>query len=80
MDKSVMEEARDIFVDLKKSGNMIGENDILIAAYCKANDCVLVTNNIGHFAKIKDLKMENWAEGITPTRKLKATQRQGPHR
>lgn len=46
--------------DLKKSGNIISDADIMIASITLANDLILVTNNTKHFHRIYDLKLENW--------------------
>lgn len=46
--------------ELKKSGNLIEDFDILIASIAMANDCVLVSNNPRHFERIEQLQTENW--------------------
>lgn len=51
-----------IRADLEKSGKVIGPNDMFIAAHAKSCDMTLVTNNTKEFIRIKDLKLENWAE------------------
>ncbi len=45
---------------LKTSGQMIGQNDLLIACQTLAEDAVLVTNNTREFERIEGLKLENW--------------------
>jgi len=60
IDKGTMDIASNIFVKQQKRGIVIDGADILIAAWCIQNDCILVTNNIKHFNKIEDLKFENW--------------------
>lgn len=45
---------------LKKKGIIIGAYDMLIAAQAIAKDLVLVTNNIGEFSRIKNLRIEDW--------------------
>ena len=47
---------------LKTRGTMIGANDLFIAAHARSLDLTLVTNNTGEFGRVKDLKLENWAE------------------
>jgi tRNA(fMet)-specific endonuclease VapC len=47
-------------IHLKAHGNIINDADILIASIVIANNGTLVTNNIAHFKRIPDLKMENW--------------------
>ena len=46
---------------LKRSGNMIGNNDILIAAHARSTSSVLVTNNTREFARVPDLTIEDWS-------------------
>jgi len=46
--------------DLKDRNCMIGPYDMLIGAHAKALDLILVTNNIGEFERIQNLKLENW--------------------
>lgn len=46
--------------DLRKEGNLIEDFDILIAATAIVNNCILVTNNVRHFARFTELKIENW--------------------
>lgn len=47
---------------LKTRGQMIGANDMLIAAHARALSLILVTNNIREYSRIPGLKIENWAE------------------
>jgi len=46
--------------ELKSSGNLIDDFDILIASIALANDCTIVTNNETHFKRIKNLTVVNW--------------------
>lgn len=46
---------------LEKKGRIIDDADILIASITLQNSRTLVTNNIAHFKRIKDLQIENWA-------------------
>lgn len=46
--------------DLKSKGNIIGANDMLIAAHAKALGLTLITNNSKEFEKVKGLKIINW--------------------
>lgn len=45
---------------LKTEGQLIGNNDLLIAAHCRTLEAVLVTNNIKEFSRVPDLTIENW--------------------
>ena len=49
-----------IRADLTRKGNLIGANDLLIAAHAKALDLTLVTNNTREFERVEGLKLENW--------------------
>jgi tRNA(fMet)-specific endonuclease VapC len=49
-----------IRVDLESRGNIIGSNDLLIAAHAKGCDAILVTNNTREFEKVNGLSIENW--------------------
>ncbi len=46
--------------DLERRGKLIGPNDMLIAAHALALDCVLVTDNVREFSRVKPLRVENW--------------------
>ncbi len=47
---------------LARQGTPIGPLDMLIAAHARAEDLVLVTNNVREFERVPGLKLENWAE------------------
>ena len=47
---------------LEKQGEIIGANDLIIAAQAMAQNCILVTNNEKEFSRIKGLIVENWAK------------------
>jgi tRNA(fMet)-specific endonuclease VapC len=47
---------------LSKEGNIIGSNDLWIAAHAMASDLILVTNNEREFKRVPGLKFENWAK------------------
>ena len=50
----------DIRALLEKSGEPLGNMDMLIAASALKAGAVLVSHNIRHFSKIKGLKVEDW--------------------
>ena len=62
MNSDTFETAAKIYSELRKSGNMIDDADLLIAANCIVTDCVLITNNLKHFQRIQSLKCENWLQ------------------
>lgn len=47
---------------LEKAGTPIGANDNMIAAHALSRGLTLVTDNMGEFARIPGLKLENWLE------------------
>jgi tRNA(fMet)-specific endonuclease VapC len=46
---------------LEAQGEVIGNNDLWIAAHAQAAGLTLVTNNEGEFRRIQGLKIQNWA-------------------
>lgn len=50
-----------IRADLEKRGEMIGNNDLWIAAHALASGLTLVTNNEKEFRRVRGLKLQNWA-------------------
>jgi len=50
-----------IRADLKRQGNMIGANDLFIAAHACSLGLTLVTNNAREFRRVRGLTTENWA-------------------
>jgi tRNA(fMet)-specific endonuclease VapC len=49
-----------IRAELERKGQMIGNNDLWIAAHAKAAGMTLVTNNEREFRRVRGLKVENW--------------------
>jgi tRNA(fMet)-specific endonuclease VapC len=49
--------------DLAVRGELIGNNDLWIAAHAKSLGLILVTNNGSEFQRVDGLKIENWARG-----------------
>jgi tRNA(fMet)-specific endonuclease VapC len=47
--------------ELKQTGNIIADMDLMIASICVANHFTLVTNNTKHFQRIQELTIENWS-------------------
>src|SRR5713101_3976509 len=50
-----------IRAELERKGEMIGNNDLWIAAHAKAASLTLVTNNERGFRRVRGLKVQNWA-------------------
>lgn len=47
--------------NLAKQEKIIGNNDLWIAAHALSLKLILVTNNTKEFARVTNLKLENWA-------------------
>ena len=52
-----------IRASLERAGNIIGFNDMIIAATVLAQNGILVTNNSEEFSRVEGLKHENWLHG-----------------
>ena len=46
--------------DLERHGQLIGANDMLIAAQALSLDAVLITDNVREFQRVARLRIENW--------------------
>lgn len=51
-----------ILAYLEKQGTPIGAYDMMIAAHALSENLTIITNNLKEFQRIKDLKVESWAE------------------
>jgi len=51
-----------IRAELELNGEMIGNNDLWIAAHALAAGLILVTNNEKEFRRVRRLKVQNWTE------------------
>jgi tRNA(fMet)-specific endonuclease VapC len=60
-DKEIADVFGAIKASLQKSGNPLDDFDLIISATALAHNLVLVTNNMGHFGRIKGLKLANWS-------------------
>jgi len=58
--KETIQKAAEIYVYLKKDGNLIEDADILMAAIAIVEDMTLITNNTGHFNRVNGLSLGNW--------------------
>ena len=54
--------AGDLLASLQKTGQLIGIEDVLIAATALHHQSILVTANTRHFTRIEKLTVENWLE------------------
>jgi len=61
-DANAAETYGDIRAKLEQAGQVIGGNDLLIAAQALSTGSTLVTNNEREFSCVSDLKLANWAK------------------
>ena len=54
--------AGDIMANLRRAGRIVGIEDILIAASAITYQLTVVTANVSHFIRIKDIVVENWLQ------------------
>jgi tRNA(fMet)-specific endonuclease VapC len=59
-DQIIFDKASEIYADLKQRGQLIPDADILIAATTLTRNLVLVSDNVDHFQRIKNITLENW--------------------
>ncbi len=60
--RDAAEHYAEIRADLKKRGQLIGANDLMIAAHARSLGAIVVTNNVKDFRRVKALKHENWID------------------
>lgn len=58
--ENIAQKSAEIYANLRKTGQIIGHNDILIAGTAIINDMTLISNNTNHFGRIENLSLENW--------------------
>ena len=58
--EAVITKAAEIYANLYKLGELVGDADILIAATALVNGFGVTTNNERHFRRIAGLRVENW--------------------
>lgn len=63
LDKQSDRHYAEIRTHLSRKGQLIGSNDLLIAAHTLALDLTLVTDNVREFARVPGLSLENWLAG-----------------
>jgi tRNA(fMet)-specific endonuclease VapC len=56
----------DVRSQLELRGQVIGANDLLIAAHGLQRGLILVTNNEKEFRRVEGLRLENWADDDSP--------------
>ncbi|TPE48190.1 type II toxin-antitoxin system VapC family toxin [Amaricoccus solimangrovi] len=61
LDREDARVAGEIRAELARRGTPIGPYDLLIAGQAKARGLTLITNNIGEFARVAGLDVEDWS-------------------
>jgi tRNA(fMet)-specific endonuclease VapC len=59
-DDAAAESYAEIRADLSYRGQLIGPNDLMIAAICLAQSITLITHNVAEFGRISGLQVEDW--------------------
>lgn len=59
-DDNAAEHYAQIRADLTAQGNLIGANDLMIAAIARASKATLITHNTGEFERVQGLLIEDW--------------------
>jgi tRNA(fMet)-specific endonuclease VapC len=59
-DDNAAEHYAQIRAELTAQGNLIGANDLMIAAIARANKTTLITHNMVEFARVQGLLIEDW--------------------
>jgi len=57
--QKILDKASEIYADLKQSGQLLPDADILIAAMALTQNLILVSDD-SHFSRISSLTVENW--------------------
>lgn len=62
MDRTSADRFGHIKADLQSRGEILEDFDILIASITLAQEATLVTNNVDHFSRISNLRIQNWMD------------------
>ena len=62
LDQNVATHYADIRYQLQQQGNIIGNNDLWLAAHARANNWIMVTNNEKEFLRVQGLSVQNWTQ------------------
>jgi len=60
LDQPVDEHFADIRATLERAGTPIGSHELFIAAHARSRDLTLVTQNGREFARVPELRVEDW--------------------
>jgi tRNA(fMet)-specific endonuclease VapC len=61
IDPAIARAFGDFKANLRQRGELIEDFDLVIASTARTLNLILVTNNLEHFRRIPDLRLENWA-------------------
>lgn len=61
LSESVGEHYGQIRATLQRTGQIIGNNDLWLAAHARSAGWILVTNNEREFIRVEGLQVENWS-------------------
>jgi tRNA(fMet)-specific endonuclease VapC len=61
LDQRAAGRAAQVDAALSAKGMRIGEYDTLIAGHALSAECVLVTNNVSEFKRVRGLEIEDWS-------------------
>lgn len=61
LDWGALEQAAEIWAELSRRGELIGEVDILLAGTAMAHGLAIVTSNVSHFQRVGRLVVLDWA-------------------
>lgn len=59
-DDVAAESYAEIRADLSRRGQLIGPNDLMIAAICLSREVTLITHNVSEFGRIIGLAIDDW--------------------
>jgi tRNA(fMet)-specific endonuclease VapC len=59
-DRNAAAHAANIRASLKRQGQLIGANDMLIAGHARSLGLIVVTNNLKDFTRVEGLRCEDW--------------------
>ena len=62
LSESIIDRASDLWADLRRAGQPIGDNDPVIAATALHYGLAVATRNFAHFSRIPGLAVEDWSK------------------
>ena len=65
LDQAIAFTAAQTYANLRKTGQIIGHNDVLIGATALEQDMIVVTNNAKHFSRIPGISIRQLGNCIT---------------